>query len=98
MKVPQDQEIAPHRRKKCKKHFSIQSRLTPEGLEKKMREHRERLEKDLQWSGGYSKYEHLRDAEQALSDINRKKKGDNSFWDHYYRDKEHKIVDDRKGK
>lgn len=94
MKVQQEQEIPPHKRKKGRKNFVLQARLTPEGLERKMKEHRERLEKDLLWSGGYSRYEKLRDAEQALKDIN-KRKNDNSFWGTYYRDKEYRIVDKR---
>lgn len=92
-----ENEIAPHRRKKGKKHFSIGSKLTPEGFERTMKKHRERLEKELQWSGGYTKYEHLKDAKQALKDINKRKKGgSSSFWDDYCRDREYRIVDDRK--
>ncbi len=90
-----ENEIAPHRRKKGRKHFSLQCRLTPEGFEKKMKEHAERLRQDMKWSGGYSKYESLKGAEQALSDIARRQTNDHSFWGDYHREREYKIVDDR---
>ncbi len=87
-----ENEIAPHRRKKGRKNFLLECRLTPKGFERKMKEYRKRLEKEMQWSDGYSRYEKLKDAEHALKDIS-KRKSSNSFWGEYYGDREYRIVE-----
>ncbi len=86
-----EEEIPKHRRKKGRKHFAIECRLTPEGLERKVREYRTRIEGDLKWLGGYSKYEKLRDAERALEGMN-KRKNSSTYWGDYYRDREYRII------
>ncbi len=91
-----ENEVAPHRRKKGKKHYSLQCRLTPEGFERKMKEHAERLKHDMKWSGGYSRYERLKDAEHAFADIARRQKNNHTFWGDYHRDREYRIIDDRR--
>jgi hypothetical protein len=89
--IDQTEEIPLHKRKKGKKRFLIQSRLTPEGLERKIGEYRERLQKQMKWSS-WGKYEKLRDAETALSDIN-KKKNTSPSWYNPYKNKEYRIIE-----
>lgn len=86
-----EQEIPLHKRKKGKKRFQIQSRLTQQGIERRIKELRERLEKEMQWSHWCGRYEKLRDAEQSLSDIN-KKKNTSPTWYNPYQDREYRIV------
>ncbi|MBT6050045.1 MAG: hypothetical protein HOG49_24875 [Candidatus Scalindua sp.] len=71
----QDEEIPKHKRKKGKKPFRIEERLTEKGAQRRRDKEEERIQKDMKWSDGYTKYETLKHAQQALEDIERKKKG-----------------------
>lgn len=90
-KLPIDQEIPPHKRRKGKKLYTLERRLTPEGAERRRAQEEERIQKELPWSKWWTKYEKLKHTEQALADIN-KKKENASEWQNYLKDYEYRIV------
>ena len=93
MKVKEkENEIPPHKRKKGKKVFKIQTRLTQAGFQRKMKEARERLEKEMAWGGWYTKYEKLKDAQASLRDFDKKSK-DTHGYHYYYKDMEARLLD-----
>ncbi len=92
MKNPIDQEIPMHKRKKGKKLYTIEKRMTIEGADRRRRNEEERLQKEMKWSNWWTRYEKLKHVEQALKDIN-KKKANAPDWQVYLKDYEHRIVE-----
>ncbi len=88
-----ENEIAPHRRTKGRKHFTIECRLTAEGLEKKLQERKKQLEGDLKWHSWFGNYELLRHAQQSLKDIHAKQKSCKTSWYNPYEGNEYRIVE-----
>ncbi len=92
MKNSIDQEIPAHKRKKGKKLYTIEKRLTVEGAENRRKKEEERIQREMEWSNWWSKYEKLKHVEQALENINKKK--DNALeWQSYMKDYEYRIVE-----
>jgi len=88
----EENEIPKHRRKKGKKIHRIESRLTPEGAQRRRDKEEECIQKEMEWSDDFTKYEQLKHAEQALEDIEKKKRNASHNWyDRYLKDYEHRI-------
>ena len=90
----EEREIPKYKRKKGKKIHRIESRLTPEGAQRRRDKEEEKIQKEMEWSDGYTKYEHLKHAEQALMDIEKTKKRVSrncNWWDARLKDYEHRI-------
>lgn len=85
-----EQEIPLHKRKKGKKLFILESRLTPEGAQRLRDKLEDEIKRGMHWSNWWNKYEKLKDAEQALDDINKKKKR-SLAWQTYLKDREYRI-------
>lgn len=86
-----EQEIPKHKRKKGRKLYTIEKRLTPEGVERRRKKEEKKIYQALQWSKWWNKYEKLEHVKQALADIN-KKKGNALEWQNYLKDYEYRIV------
>lgn len=88
----EENEIPKHRRKKGKKIHRIEKRLTPKGAKRRRDAEEERIQKEMKWSDDYGRYEQLKHAEQALEDIEKKKKySTNNWWNARLSDYEHRI-------
>ncbi len=80
--MKEENEIPNLRRKKGKKPFRIEERLTEKGAQRRREKEEKCIQKDMEWSNGWTKYETLKHAQQALEDIERKKKGAQHVADH----------------
>ena len=98
--MKEENEIPKHKRKKGKKPFRIEQRLTEKGAQRRRDLEEKRIKKEMEWSDGWTKYETLKAAQQALDDIEKKKKnsevykGDQgifSFYSYTLVDHEHRI-------
>jgi len=92
-KVQVENEIPAHKRKKGKKVFRIESRLTVEGYNREVQEYADRLKGDLEWSSGYSKYEKLKDVEAAFKDSIKKRSSGTGYSYYHYKNREFRIMD-----
>jgi len=72
--MKEENEIPKHKRKKGKKPFRIEQRLTEKGAQRRRDLEEKRIKKEMEWSDGWTKYETLKAAQQALDDIEKKKK------------------------
>jgi hypothetical protein len=88
-----ENESPKHQRKKARKYFKIQHRMTREEAHRQRVKLEASILKDMEWSDGWSNYESLKQAEQALEDI--KKQQANTTGYCYYRGKQHRVVDTR---
>jgi len=93
MKIQQENEVPIHKRKKGKKLFVIEKRLTLEGGERRRKQTESEIQKEMKWSNCWTKYEKRKHVEQALADINKKKENALS-WQDYLKDYEFRIVED----
>lgn len=82
----QTEESPLHKRKKGKKEYKLQSRLTPQGAERNLNRIRERNEKSMQWAG-WNQYEKLKEAAQAIERCGK------NFYGEYHDDYEYRIID-----
>jgi len=92
MRQVEENEVPLHKRKKGKRLYTIEKRLTPEGAERRRQREEDQIQLQSQWSPWWSKYEKLKNVEQALENINMKKKNASHFHA-YLKDYEYRIVE-----
>jgi hypothetical protein len=80
MKNIVDEQVANHRRKKGKKNFYIECRLTKEGFDVSMAKHKEKLLKKMEWHTYWGKYEKKKDADNAVESLNKKQRTNPSWY------------------
>lgn len=96
MKHKPENEVPRHKKKKGRKYFKILHRMTKEEAHRQRVKFEAGLLKELEWGDGWSNYETLKQAEQALEAIEKQKASALGY--SYYRGKEHKIIDTRERK
>jgi hypothetical protein len=93
----EDEIIAKHRRKKGKKPFVIQRKMTASEAYRRIQEEYTRIMREhSEWDTTFTKYETEQQASQALGDIEKKKAHDSGF--NHHRGFDHRIIDTREAK